>query len=136
MRQRVGQDPAELALQLLPGPVQAHVVEHVFQPGALAVGAVAVVAVQADHRLGALQQLARADRGDRRAHPGIGAGLGVGQAVAAAEIEVVALQLVALEHGEDAEVVGQDVDRVVLGHGQADLELPRQVGGAVQRLPP
>ena len=39
-----------------------------------------------------------------------------------------------LDHGQQAQVLGVDVDAVVVGQGQAGLELARQIDLAVDRL--
>ena len=53
---------------------------------------------------------------------------------AAARQYVVAQNLAILVHGQKAKVVGVDVDAVVLRQGKGGLELPRQIGGPVDRL--
>jgi hypothetical protein len=58
----------------------------------------------------------------------------VGHAVAAADADDPADDAVSLHLRDEAEVVGENVDRVVGRVGEADLELPRQVGRAVERL--
>ena len=52
----------------------------------------------------------------------------------AAQSEVVAGEPLALEQRDDADIVGQNVDRVVVRRRQADLELAGKIGAAVQGL--
>jgi hypothetical protein len=125
---------AEIGFELRLGPGLALLGDDVFEPRMLAVGAVAVLAVEADDGAHGGDEILGRDEGDRRRQARIGLRLVVGHAEAAAEIEVVAGEPLALERGEDAEIVGQHVDRVVLGNGEADLELPRQVGAPVERV--
>jgi hypothetical protein len=123
-----------MLLEPRPHPVHAHVVGHVFQPCPLAVGAVGGVAVEANRRLGGAQQVVRPDEADRGGEARIGVGPVVRHALAAAEMELVAEQGLALEDRDEGDVVGQHVDRVVARVGDADLALPRHVGGAVEGL--
>ncbi len=58
----------------------------------------------------------------------------MGRAESAADEQVVADQLAALDDGDEAHVVGEDVHVVVRRYGEARLELPGQVGLAVQRV--
>ncbi len=58
----------------------------------------------------------------------------MGHAEAAADRDIVADQFVAFEQGDQPEVVRQDIDRVVARRRERDLEFPRQVGRAVERL--
>ena len=55
---------------------------------------------------------------------------------AAADQHGEAVRAVRARHGHEAEVVAVDVDAVVARPGQPDLELPGQVGLAVERLAP
>ena len=53
---------------------------------------------------------------------------------AAADQHVVADDRVVLDDGQQAEILGVHVDAVVVGQGQAGLELARQIDLAVDRL--
>ena len=102
------------------------------------VAAIAPVAVQPYHRRCAVEQIVGLDKRDRRRQPGIGLRLVVRHAVAAAEKEIVADEMLfslgPVEQRDDAQVVGQDVDRIVLGDRQAELEFARQIALTVQRV--
>ncbi len=58
----------------------------------------------------------------------------MGHAHAAADGDVPTRELAILHDSDEAEVVGEDVDVVVGRHGEHDLEFPRQVVRAVDRL--
>src|SRR3546814_9090620 len=105
-----------------------------FEPGVPAVATVAMVALQADRRLDRLAEIFRWHEDDRRREARIGLRLVVRHPEPAAERQIEALQHIALEEGDHAEIFGQHVDRVFLGNGEADLELARQIGLAVVRL--
>ncbi len=99
-----------------------------------AVAAVAVVAMQPHHRRRGFEQVVGLDKGDRGGEPRVGLGHVVGHAVAAAEQKIVALKPLALPDRHDRQIVGQDVDRVVLGDRQPDLEFARQIALAIERV--
>ena len=61
-------------------------------------------------------------------------GLVVGHAHPAAAVEVITRELAAVDAREEADVLGQQVDTVVVRMRKADLELARQVLCAVDRL--
>ena len=98
------------------------------------VAAVAVIAVQPHHRGGGFEQILGLDEGDRCGEPRIGLGVVVGHPMTAAEQEIVAGEMLAFEQRHDREVVGQDIDRVVLGDRETDLEFARQIALAVERV--
>ena len=89
-REQRRERPAEILADAVADPVLAHVVEDVFQAGALAVAAVAVVALQADHGFGDGQEVLRADRAHERCQARIGVSAVVGHAKAAADRDIVA----------------------------------------------
>ena len=125
---------AEVFLDLGPEGGQAPVVDHVLEPGPFAVGAVAEVAEDLDDGLADREQVVAVDVAERHAR-GTGTSSGArGRAQAAADQDVVADELAALDHGQEAQVVGVDVGAVVFRQGERRLELARQVGLAVDRL--
>ena len=125
-------------LDLVAQPVDALGFEQVLETGTRTVVAVAVVALGGHDRLDDVDDIARRYPRDGLRQQGIGV---VGTAVAHAHPA-------AREHDEagefagrplrqrrhDPDVVGVDVDAVVAGPGDRDLELPGQVGSAVDRL--
>ena len=130
-------------LAVIAGEFGAHavrtiVIDDVFQPRPPPVAAVAMVALEADDGLRGAQQVVRPDEGDGRGQARIGIGPVMRHAQAAADAELIALQHAAFEEGDEAEIVAQHIDRVVAAAlvqmGDADLEFPRQIGGAIERL--
>ena len=108
--------------------------DHVFEPGVTAVAAVAPIAVQFDDRRGGIEQIVGLDKCDWGGEPRIGFWIVVGHAVPAAEQEVVAGEPIAIPQRDDREIVGQHVDRVVLGDREPDLEFARQIALAIERV--
>ena len=99
-----------------------------------AVAAVAVIAMQFDDRRRGVEQIAGLDKGNRGGEARVGLRVVVGHAMAATEQEIVAGEPPSLPQRHDREIVGQDVDRVVLGNREPDLELARQITLAVERV--
>jgi hypothetical protein len=54
--------------------------------------------------------------------------------VTAAQRKIVAGKVVAVEQRHDREIVGQDIDRIVLGDREPGLEFARQIAIAVKRV--
>ena len=112
--------------------------ERVLEPGPMAVVAVAEVALGGDDRLDDVGQVVGRHPRDRAAEHRVRVvGPGVAHAHPAAGEHDEAGQLAgeSLAQGrDDADVVRMDVDAVVARPGDADLELARQVGVAVERL--
>ena len=125
---------AEIFREALACPFFAILGDHVFEAGVTAVAAVAMIAVQPHHRCGGFEKILRLDEGHRGGEPRIGLRVVVGHPVTAAEQEIVAGEVVPFEQRHDREVVGQDIDRVVLGDGETDLEFARQIALAVERV--
>ena len=125
---------AVMALGLGADEREAAIVDEVFQPGAATVGAAAMVALDADHRLGDRDQAVGRHEAERGREARVGVGAVVREAEAAAHQHVVAEQGVAVPDLQQAEIVGVQVDRVVRGNRDPDLELPGQVHGTVERL--
>ena len=99
-----------------------------------AIAAVAMVAVQTHHRRRGLEQILGLDKGDRGRETRISFRVVVGHPVPAAEQEIVSGEPVSVEQADDRQIVGQHVDRVVLGDREADLEFARQIALAVERV--
>ena len=83
------------ALQLLAEPLDAAVLQDVFQPRVLPVGAVAEIAMDRQHRLGHLHHFLRRQKADDVRQPREGRLVAVAAAHAAAGGQVVAEQLAA-----------------------------------------
>ena len=131
---RVGQRVADATLGLGPEPLDAALVHDVLQPGAVAVLTVAEVAVDGDDGLHDRRQIVGHHPRQRRGQAGVGVVLtGVGLAEATADQHDVTGRAVALDRHQP-HVLGVDVDAVVAREGEPDLELPRQVGLAVEGL--
>src|SRR5205807_6205928 len=115
--------------------VKPAVLDGVFEPRVLALGAVAPVALHGDDGLGHRDRVLRPAEAHDVGGARIGLGLAVGHAHAAADRHVEASDLAFLvEDGDVAEVVGEPVDVVRRRHGDHDLEFSRLVGRAVDRL--
>ena len=125
---------AEIFREALARPFFAVLGDDVFEAGMTTVAAIAMIAVQPHHRCGRFEKILRLDEGDRGGEPRIGLRIVVGHPVTAAEQEIVAGEVVPIEQRHDREVVGQDIDRVVLGDRETDLEFARQIALAVERV--
>ena len=125
---------AEIFGEPLAGPLLPVLGDHVFEACMPPIATVAMVAVKAHDGRSSLEQILRLDKSDRGREPWVGLRVVVGHPVPAAEQEIVADQPVALEQRDDCQIVGQHVDRVVLGDREADLELARQIALAVERV--
>ena len=125
---------AEVFREPVAGPGLPVLGDHVFEPGMAAIAAVAMIAVQPHHRCRRVEQILRLDKGDRSGEAGVGLRVVVGHSVPAAEQEIVPGEPLALEQRHDRQIVGQHVDRVVLGDREADLEFARQIALAVERV--
>ncbi len=134
-RPRRRQGVAEPTLDLGAEPVDAAILDRVFEPRVLAVRPIAEVALHQHHLLGHIDRLL----GQAKAHdvggPGKRLGLAVGHAHAAADRDVVADHAAGLIRDRDeAQIMGEHVDVVAGRHRHHDLELSRQVVGPVDRL--
>ncbi len=129
-----GEGPRDAAVDLRHQPRHALLLDHILQPRVLAVGAVAEVAVDREHGLGDLDHLLGREEADDVRQPREGLHVAVAAAHAAADREVVADQLVLLDHGDEPEVVRVDVHVVHRRDHERRLELPRQVGAAIERI--
>ena len=131
---RGGERVAQMPLDLRPESVHAHALDGVFQPGVLADASVAMVALRPDHRVAYRHRLLRRAEADHVARAREGVGFAMGHAHAAAHRHVVADHRAVPLDADEAQVVREHVHVVLRRHGDGHLELPRQVGGAVQRL--
>jgi hypothetical protein len=83
-------------------------------------------------RPGRLQR--HSDIADDVGEPGVGERLVLSASHAAADGDIEAFEPARALDGDEAEILGVDVDVVGGRHDEADLELPGQIGGAVDRL--
>ena len=135
-RHRAGifQGMAQLPLHLPLEPVEAALVDRVFQAGVPAVGPVAVVALDGHHGLDRRDQVVRLDEGDEARQPGICLRLVVRHAKTAADREIVAGKPVA------ARTAPRCPDRWSAHRPsyppacQTYLEFARQICGTVERF--
>mmetsp|Transcript_10556 Transcript_10556/g.35812 ORF Transcript_10556/g.35812 Transcript_10556/m.35812 type:complete len:719 (+) Transcript_10556:590-2746(+) len=97
---------------------------------------VAVVPLHGEDGLGEVQGPLRGHEAELVRHARKRGLLVVRAAHATAHVHVEALEraAVGLHDHHEAQVVGVEVQRVVPGHGDGDLELAREVGGPVERL--
>ena len=100
----------------------------------LAVGAVAEVAVDGQHGPGDVHDLVAREEAEHIGEARVGLVVAVAAAEATAHREIVADELAALDDGDVAEVVGEDVHVVRRRDDEGGLELARQVGLAVERI--
>src|ERR1700688_3551274 len=132
---RLIEAPADPPLDLGAERGKTAVLDRVFEAGMLAVRPVAPVALHGDDRLGDRDRVLRPAEADEIAGARIGVGLAVGHAHASADHHVEARHVAApVEDGDEAEIMGVDVDVVRGRHRDRDLEFPRQIGPAVDRL--
>ena len=96
--------------------------------------AIAVVAKDLRHGSHRRHRVLRSDFAERRGETREGVGLLVREPEPAAGEQRVRRHLAALDAAHQRAVVGPGVDAVVVGQRDADLELARQVGRAVERL--
>jgi len=92
------------------------------------------LAVQPHHRGRRFEQILGLDKGDRAGKPRIGFGIVVGHPVPAAQQEIVTGEVLAFEQRHDCQVVGQNIDRVVLGDREPGLEFAWQITVAIERI--
>ena len=125
---------AEVFFDLVSNRVEAPVVDEVLHAGDFAVGPVAEIALHFDDRDAQIDGPLGVDVAHRQRDGGkrfLRAGR---DAEAAADEHVVADDVPVLANRQQAEVVGIDVDAVVARQADRDLEFPRQIGLAVDRL--
>jgi hypothetical protein len=122
------------SLDLGPKGLEPHALDGVLEPGLTALEAIAEVALGGDHGLGDRQCPVRLHEAEDVGQSREGRGVPVGRAHPAAGRDVEADQAFAVGDGDEAQVVGIDVDIVVRRHRNGGLELPRQIGRAVDGL--
>ncbi len=120
--------------EFLAEPVYAAFCDNVFEPGMLAVGAVAEVAMDLEDGFGGLDEAVFGDIAHDIAEPGIGFGVVVAHAEPAAGEEVVTDELAVFLNGDVAKAVGEDVRVVQRGDGEGDLKLSGEVSFAIERI--
>ena len=97
--------------------------------------AIAVVPLHRRNRLHQIEHMLGGHIAQGIGRAGEGFLLVVGAAHAAAHVHIAAAQLaVGIGEGHQADVLGEQVHGVVAGHRDGDLELARQVGGAIEGL--
>ncbi|GJE43124.1 hypothetical protein AEGHOMDF_2303 [Methylobacterium soli] len=132
---RLGEALADPLLDLGPERRQAVALDRVLEARVLAALAVAPVALDRHHGLGHPHGVVGFAEQHQVGGAREGVGLAMGHAHAAAHRDVPAGHAVLLvENRDEAEIVGEDVDLVRGRHRDHDLEFPRQVGLAVDRL--
>ena len=89
--------PAEIGFERLLDPCRAARIDQVFQSRMLAIGAIAMIALQSHDRLDRREQVVGSDERDRRGQARVGIRIAVRHAEAAAQRQIVAEQLAVLE---------------------------------------
>mmetsp|Transcript_9831 Transcript_9831/g.22936 ORF Transcript_9831/g.22936 Transcript_9831/m.22936 type:complete len:443 (+) Transcript_9831:990-2318(+) len=125
---------SEVGLDELAEVVDAERVHKVLHAGVCAHLAVAVVALRGQDGLHELGEVLLGDVSKRLRHPGKGALFVVCAAHAPADEDIVALEgLAVVRHDDDeADVVDEEIDRVVAGDRHRNLELAGEVLAAVE----
>ena len=126
--------PAEAGFEFGFEPVDTAVLDGVFEAGVFAVGAVAEIALDGDDGLRDLDDFFAREVADDIGQAGIRLGIAVRHAEAAADGEVVADEFFVLADGDEAEVLGVDIDVVAGRDGEACFEFARQIRFAVERF--
>ena len=125
---------AEVFVELRQNPVRAVVIDCIFHPRVLALRAAAEIALHQHYFLCHIGDLIDRAETDHIREPRIGILRAVGHAHPAADRDIEADQLSALDDGDERQAVRVDIDIVRWRHRDGDLEFPRQVGLAVDRL--
>ncbi len=125
---------AEAGLDLAAEPVEAAILDGVFEAGVLALGAVAKIALDEDDLLGDVHGLAGRAKTEDIGEARVSGLVAVGLAHAAADGDVEAGEFTALGDGDVGEVLRIDVNVVARGNGDADFEFTREVVLAVNRF--
>ena len=127
---------AEIAgLELLLEPGHAAVVDQILHPGMAPLLPVTVVALQGQDRLHQIQQVFAGYVAEGVGRAGEGFLLVVGAAHATAHVDVAALgSALGIAEQHQADVLGEQVDRVVPGNGDGHFEFARQIGGPIERF--
>mmetsp|Transcript_21330 Transcript_21330/g.51692 ORF Transcript_21330/g.51692 Transcript_21330/m.51692 type:complete len:526 (-) Transcript_21330:786-2363(-) len=125
---------AEQILHLRPVPVNTIVVDGVLQASVLAVAPASVITLHRNHHLRHVFGLVLLNESEHGPQPRERRAVVVGVPEATTDDDVEPLQLVVLNDGDEPDIVGVDIHVVVRRDGHSHLELPRQIGLAVQRL--
>ena len=129
-----GERLAEILLDLLAKGLEAHRVDRVLEPGRLAVGAVAEVALHLHDRFRDREHVFRGHEAEPLGQRGKRLRRARRHAHAAAGEDVVAEDLAVFVDDEEAEVVGVDVGAVVFGQREGGLELSGKIRAAINGL--
>ena len=127
---------AEAFLDLGAEPDDAAVGDGVFEAGVFAIGAVAVVALDEHDFFGDVHDLVGGAEAEDVGEARVGLDLVVRHAEAAADGDVEAEEFFAglIGDGDEAEIVGVDVDVIARRDGDDGFKFARQVGRTVERL--
>ena len=116
-------------------PGNAAPVDQVFHARMAPLLAIAVVPLHRRNRLHQIEHMLGRHIAQGIGRAGKGFFLVVGTAHAAAHIDIATAQLaVGIGEGHQTNVLGEQVHGVIAGHRDGDLELARQVGGAIEGL--
>ena len=130
-----GQASAEAGLDLAAEGGDADVLQHVLQPRPLAILPVSQVAIGQDDGLSQILDVLGRDPSEKVSQTREGVvGPGVGGAEPATDQHREPVGSVGAGDRDEAEVVAEDVGAAIAGPRQADLELAREVRGAVERF--
>ncbi len=121
-------------IDLIPNPRDPAFLDDILEPRMLAVGAVAEITMDGQHRLPDGDHLVRSDESEHVRQTGEGFHVVVTATHAAADHHIVAEQLIALGNGNEAEIIGEDIHVVHGRNHETGLELAREVGLAVKRI--
>mmetsp|Transcript_126309 Transcript_126309/g.351960 ORF Transcript_126309/g.351960 Transcript_126309/m.351960 type:complete len:271 (-) Transcript_126309:1677-2489(-) len=124
----------ESVLHLLTVPIWAVVLHGVLDAGMLAICAVSKVALHGHHNLAHVLRVTRQAESDDLGEPGEGLLVVVCEAETAANCDIEALQLAALNYSNEANAMREDVNIVGRWDGHCNLELAREVRLPVERL--
>ena len=102
--------------------------------GMLAVAAVAVIALEFDDGFTCVDDIAALDVAESGGDAGICIGVVVFHAETTADIKVISLYAVFIVNCDEAEVVSEGIDCVVLWYGDTDFEFSRHPLCAVKRV--
>src|SRR5690242_21580097 len=124
----------QLALQLVSEPIEPAGIDEILEPRVAAIAAVAVIALHPDDGLRNLDDLVSPREGHGVGEPRVRVLLAVGPPHPAADEDVEPHEQVSRRDDEEAQIVRVHVAAVVVRKGERDLELARQIAGAVDRL--
>ena len=125
---------ADALLHFAAEPLDAAVLNRVLEAGVLAVGPVAEIALGGEDGGADLVHLVRGNEAEKISQTGEGLGVAVAHAESAANGHVVSREFPVFDDRDVTEVLGEDIDIVGGGDGEACLEFAREVGVAVHRL--